>query len=191
MIVTRIGSKQRWTVCRTSPVSQLPTQIMLPIACARHNLNAGIDGPHLVGHLPLWFRTSIPTAWLMASSITARLRLPLLLAAVRDTFFRSVSRSPCLLDFQPPVPKLARGPEACVPEDSVSDSPTSAQLMRCVRTVLCVVLPLLVVLVEVIHIAAAADGSGWWPSELCPYCYRRIRHPRRLKRGPGYHVEQT
>jgi len=40
--------------------------------------------------------------------------------------------------------------------------------MRCVRPVLFVVLPLLVVLVEVVHFAAAADDSGWWPSELGP-----------------------
>ena len=65
------------------------------------------------------------------------------------------------------MPKLARGTEACVPEDSASDSPTSAQLMRCVRLVFFVVLPLLVVLDEVVRFAAAADDAGWWPSELC------------------------
>jgi len=62
------------------------------------------------------------------------------------------------------VPKLARGTEACVPEDSGSDSATSAQLIQCVRPVFFVVLPLLVVLVEVVCFAAAADDSGWWPS---------------------------
>jgi len=40
--------------------------------------------------------------------------------------------------------------------------------MRCVRPVFFVVLPLLVVLVEVVRFAAAADDSGWWPSEVCP-----------------------
>jgi len=40
--------------------------------------------------------------------------------------------------------------------------------MRCVCPVFFVVLPLLVVLVEVVRFAAAADDSGWWPSELCP-----------------------
>jgi len=100
--------------------------------------------------------------------MTARLRLPLLLAGVRDAFFRSVSRSPSLLDLKIRVPKLARGTEACVPEESGSDSPTSAQLMRCVRPVFFVVLPLLVVLVEVVRFGAAVDDSGWWPSELCP-----------------------
>jgi len=59
------------------------------------------------------------------------------------------------------VPQLARGTEACVPEDSGSDSPTSAQLMRCVRLVFFVVLPLLVVLDEVVGSAAAVDDSGW------------------------------
>jgi len=100
--------------------------------------------------------------------MTARLRLPLLLAGVRDAFFRSVSRSPSLLDLKTRVPKLARGTEACVPEDSGSDLPTSAQLMRCVRPIFFVVLPLLVVLVEVVRFGAAVDDSGWWPSELCP-----------------------
>jgi len=100
--------------------------------------------------------------------MTARLRLPLLLAGVQDAFFKSVSRSPCLLDLKTPVPKLARGTEACVPANSGSDSPTSAQLMRCVRLVFFVVLPLLVVLDEVVRFAAAADDSGWWLSELCP-----------------------
>ena len=103
-----------------------------------------------------------------ASCMTARLHLPLLLAGVRDAFFRSLSRSPCLLDLKTRVPKLARGTEAWVPEDSGSDSPTSAQLMRCVRSVFFVVLPLLVVLVELVQFAAVADDPGWWPSELCP-----------------------
>jgi len=71
------------------------------------------------------------------------------LAGVRDAFFRSVSCPPC------------------VPEDSGSDSPTSAQLMRCVHLVFFVVLPLMVVLDEVVRFAAAADDSGWWLSELC------------------------
>jgi len=39
--------------------------------------------------------------------------------------------------------------------------------MRCVRLVIFVVLPLLVVLDEVVHFAAAADNCGWWLSELC------------------------
>jgi len=80
----------------------------------------------------------------------------------------SVSRSPCLLDLKTRVPKLARGTEVCVLEDSGCDLPTSAQLMWCVRPVFFVGLPLLVVLVEVVHFAAAADDSGWWPSELSP-----------------------
>jgi len=103
-----------------------------------------------------------------ASCMTVRLRLPLLLAGLWDAFFTSVSRSPCLIDLKTRVPKLARGTEDCVPEDSGSDSPMSAQLMRCVHPVFFVVLPLLVVLVEVVRFAAAADDSGWWPSELCP-----------------------
>jgi len=53
-----------------------------------------------------------------ASCMTSRLRLPLLLAGIRDAFFRSVSRSSCLLDLKTRVPKLARGTEACVLEDS-------------------------------------------------------------------------
>jgi len=126
-----------------------------------------------------------------ASCMTVRLLLPLLLAGVRDAFLRSVSRSPCLLDLTTRVPKLVRGTEACVSEDSGSDSPTSAQLMRCVRPVFFVVLPLLVVLVEVVHFAATVDDSGWWPAELCPSSLPRTRHPRRLEEGPGYHVEQT
>ena len=100
--------------------------------------------------------------------MTSRLRLPLLLAGVRDAFFKSVSHSPCLLDLKTRVPKLARGTEACLPDDSGSNSPTSAQLIRCVPPVFFVVFPLLVVLVAVVHFAAAADDSGWWPSELCP-----------------------
>jgi len=55
-----------------------------------------------------------------------------------------------------------------MPEDSGTDSPTSAQLMRCVRPVFFVVLPLLLVLIEVVRFEAAADDSGWWSSELCP-----------------------
>jgi len=31
-----------------------------------------------------------------------------------------------------------------------------------------VVLPRLMVLIEVVSFAAAADDSCWWPSELCP-----------------------
>jgi len=65
MMVTRIRSKRRRAVCRTSPVSQLPTQMMLPIAFVRLHLNAGIDCPHLTGHLPLGFWTSIRTVWLI------------------------------------------------------------------------------------------------------------------------------
>jgi len=103
-----------------------------------------------------------------ASCLTTRLHLPLLLAGVRDAFLRSVSHSPCLLDLKTQVPRLARGTEACVPENSGSDSPTSAQLMQCVRLVLFVVFPLLVVLDKVVRFAAAADHSGWWRSELCP-----------------------
>ena len=64
------------------------------------------------------------------------------------------------------MPQLARGTEACVPEDSGSDLPMSAQLMRCVRLVFFVVIPLLVVLDEVVGSAAAVDDSGWWPSQL-------------------------
>jgi len=103
-----------------------------------------------------------------ASCMTARLPLPLLLAGVRDAFFRLVSRSPCLLDLKTRVPKLARGTEACVPEDSGSDSPTSAQLMPCVPTVFFGALRLLVVVDEVVWFAAAADDSGSWPSEFRP-----------------------
>jgi len=98
--------------------------------------------------------------------MTARLHLTQLLAGVRDAFFRSFSRSPCLLDLKSRVPKLARGTEACVPEDPGSDSPTFAPLMRCVRPVFFVVLTVLVVLVEVVDFVAAADDSGWWLSEL-------------------------
>ena len=66
MMVTWIGSKRRRTVCRTCPVSQLPTQIMLPIASVWLNLHAGIDCRHLAGHHPLRFPTSIQTVWLMS-----------------------------------------------------------------------------------------------------------------------------
>jgi len=100
--------------------------------------------------------------------MTARLRLPLLLAEVEDAFFRSVSYSPCLLDLKTPVLKLARVTKACLLEDSGSDWPISAELMRCIRLVFFVVLPLLVVLDKVVGFAAIADDSGWWPSELCP-----------------------
>ena len=40
--------------------------------------------------------------------------------------------------------------------------------MRCVCQVFFVVEQLLVVLDEVVGFAAAADDSGWWPSELYP-----------------------
>ena len=99
--------------------------------------------------------------------MTARLRLPLLLAGARDAFFRSVSGSPCLLDLKTRVPKLPRGTEAWVPEGSGTDSPTSCQLILCVRPVFFVVLPLLMVLDEVVRFAVAPDDSSWWPSELC------------------------
>ena len=62
------------------------------------------------------------------------------------------------------MPKLALGTEACLPEDSGSDSPTFAQLIRYVRAVFFVVFPLLVVLVEVVRFAAAVHDSGRWPS---------------------------
>jgi len=120
------------------------------------------------GHLPLGSRLPSEPYGSSASGMPARWCLPLLLAGIRDAFFRSVSRSPCLVDLKTRVPKLARGTDACLPEDSGSDSPTSAQLMRGVRPVSFVVLPRLVVLVEVVRFAAAADDSGWWPSELCP-----------------------
>ena len=111
-------------------------------------------------------------------------RLPLLLAGVRDAFFRSVSRSPCLLDLKTRVPKLARGTEACLPEDSDSDSPKSTQLMRCVRRVFFVVLPLLVVLYEVVDFAAGADDSGWWASELCLLSLEAHRSSKGSGAGP-------
>jgi len=123
--------------------------------------------------------------------MTARLRLPPLFAGVRGAFFRSVACPLCLVELKTRVPKLAQGTEACLPGDNVglesgaviapfaksrprsavtsdsgSDSPTSAQLIRCVRPVFFVVLPLLVVLDEVVYFAAAADPSGWWPSEF-------------------------
>jgi len=107
MMVTRIGSKRRRTISRTRPVSKLPTQIMLSITSVRLNLNAGIDCPHLVGHLPLGSRLPSEQYGSLASCMTARLRLPLLLAGVWDAFFRSVSRAHCLLDLKTRVPKLA------------------------------------------------------------------------------------
>jgi len=64
------------------------------------------------------------------------------------------------------APSAKSRPRSAATSDSGSDSPTSAQLMRCVHPVLFVVLPLLVVLDEVVHFAAAADDSGWWPSEF-------------------------
>jgi len=123
--------------------------------------------------------------------MTARLRVPLLFAGVRVAFFRSVACPLCLLELKTRVPKLAQGTEAYLPGDDVgpesrpgiapfaksrtraaaksdsgSDSPMSTQLMRCVRPVFFVVLPLLVVLNEVVRFAAAADDSGWWLSEF-------------------------
>jgi len=89
------------------------------------------------------------------------------------------------------VPKLARGTEACVPEDSGSDSPTSAQLVRCIGLVFFMVLPLLVVLVEVVRFAAAADDSGWWPSELSASSLPADPSSETSGGGSGYHVEQT
>jgi len=151
MIETRIGSKRRRTVCRTRPVSKLATLIMLPIACVRLNLNAGIDCPHLAGDLPLGFRTSIRPIWLISLLHDWEVAFTTVIGWGRDAFFRSVSRSPCLLDLKTQVPKLALGTEACVPEDSGSDSPTSTKLMRYVRLVFFVVLPLLVVLDEVVR----------------------------------------
>jgi len=50
--------------------------------------------------------------------------------------------------------------------DSGSDSLTSAQLMRCVRLVFFVILPLLVVHDEVVRVAAVADDFREWPSEF-------------------------
>ena len=41
-------------------------------------------------------------------------------------------------------------------------------MMRSVRLVVFVVLSLLVVLDKVVLFVAAADNTGWWPSELCP-----------------------
>jgi len=119
------------------------------------------------------------------SCMTARLHLPLLFAGVRGAFFRSVACPLCLLELKTQVSKLAQGTEAWLPGDDVgpesgagiaplaksrprssmtsdsgSDSPTSAQVMRCVRPVSFVVSPLLVVLDDVVHFAASADDSG-------------------------------
>jgi len=123
--------------------------------------------------------------------MTARLRLPLLFAGVRGAFFRSGACPLCLLELKTRMPKLAQGTEACLPGDDVGpdsaagivqfaksrpgsaatsdprpDWPMSAQLLRCVRAVLFVVLPLQVVVDKVVRFAAAADDSGWWPSEF-------------------------
>jgi len=65
MMVTQIESKRRRTDCRTGPVSKLPTQIMLPLTCVSLKLNAAINCPHLAGHLPLGFQTTIQTMWLI------------------------------------------------------------------------------------------------------------------------------
>ena len=123
--------------------------------------------------------------------MTTRLLLPLLCAGVRGAFFRSVACPLCLLELKTRVPKLPQGTEACLPgedvgpesgaaiapfaklrprsaetSDSGSDSPTSAQLMQCVRPVFFVVLPLLVVLYQLVRFVATADDSGWWPSQF-------------------------
>jgi len=103
-----------------------------------------------------------------ASCMTARLHLQLLLVRVRDALFRPLSHYSGVLHLKTRVLKLARGTEACVPEDCGSDLPTSAELIDSVRLVVFVVLPLLLVLDDIVHFAAAADDSGWWPSVLCP-----------------------
>ena len=168
MMVTRIGSKRR----RSFVGLGLSASCRITL-CSPSRVSGSTSMPTSIA--PTWQATFLWGSGLpsepygsSASCMTARLRLPLLLAGVRNAFFRSVSCSPCLLDLKTPVPKLARGTEACVPEDSASDSPTSAPLMQFFRLVLFVVLPLLVVLDEVVRFAAAADNSGWWPSELCP-----------------------
>jgi len=145
--------------------------------------------------------------------MTAKWRLLLLFAGVRGAFFRSVACPLCLLELKIRVPKLAQGTEACLPGDDVgpesrggiaqfaksrprsaatldsgSDAPMSAQVIRCVCTVLFVVLQLLGVLNEVVRFAAAVDDSGWWPSELAPHRYWVTPH---LKGCPGYRVGQT
>ena len=122
------------------------------------------------------------------SYIATRFRLPPLLAGIRDAFFRSVSHPLCLLDLKIRVSKLARGIEAFSPGEDVklesrareagialdakscpglaatlysgSHSPMSAQLIRDVRPVFLVVLPLLVVLDKGGRPAAIADDSG-------------------------------
>ena len=89
------------------------------------------------------------------------------------------------------MPKLARGTEACVPEESGSDSPMSAQLMRWVRPVFFVVLPLLVVLDKVVRFAATADDSSWWIFEFCLSSLQADPSSEAFGRGPGYYVQQT
>jgi len=126
-----------------------------------------------------------------ASCMTARLHLRLLLAGVRDAFFRSVFHSPCLPDLQTRVPKLARGTEACVPDDSGSNSPTSAQLMQCVRPVFFVVLPLLLVLLRWFTFRPQRMTLAGGHLSSFHHRYRRTSHPRRLEGGPSHHVEQT
>jgi len=190
-MVTRIRSKRRRTVCRTRPVSKLPTQIMLlSRVSGSTSMLASIArtwrATFLLGSgLPFKLYDS------SASCMTVRLCLRLVLAGVPNAFFGSVSHSPFLLDLKTLVPKLARGTEACVPEDSGSDAPTSAQLMRCVCLVFFVVLPLLVVLDQVVRFPAAADDSGWWPSELCPSSLPADPSSEASGRCPSYHVEQT
>jgi len=63
--------------------------------------------------------------------------------------------------------------------------------MRCVRPLFFVVLPLLVVLDEVVHFAAAAYDSGWWPSELCPSLLPADLSSEASGGGLGYDMEQT
>jgi len=93
--------------------------------------------------------------------MTAQWHLPLLLAGIRDAFFRLVSCSFCLLNLKTRVPNLAGEVKAFLPEDSDSNLPTYAPLLRCVHPIFFVVLLLLVVLGKGVHFAAAADDCGW------------------------------
>jgi len=51
--------------------------------------------------------------------LVRRLHLPLLFAAVRGAFFRSVACPVCLLELKTRVPKLAQRTEPCLPRDDV------------------------------------------------------------------------
>ena len=172
--MTRAGSQRRRADWRNKPVGRLLARIKLPMGSFRFYFNTSVSCEHQAGNLP---GGSAGSAGLLSSSssgIAARLRLLLLLTAVKlgntDAFFRSVSL-PIRLGFKARVSKLPKWVKACLlgevekpasetASESDSDSSTSVEWLGCTAPA-----PWAVLLFGA-HLAAPADDSGWLPTDI-------------------------